>query len=257
METAGFAQSDGGAGEQPDQLPSEYRIGQRADMKRTKNVGMRGLTPFAAPYQLLPYIYSEAWQVTSKGSTMMRPLVMDFANDAEAVKQAYQFMFGKAFLVAPITEAGTTQRNVYLPKAAEWYNFWSDKRFAGGQSVLVDAPIDQIPVFVKAGSIVPVGPVVQYSDQNSNETLELRIYEGANGEFTFYEDEGDNYNYENGKFSTITFVWNDDAKTLTTNDRAGDFEGMLESRQFDVKIIGQNSIEKTVDYTGNKETLQF
>ena len=226
-----------------------WKFGQKVEDNMRKMLNLR--------YQLLPYIYSEAWQVTSKGSTMMRPLVMDFANDAEAVKQAYQFMFGKAFLVAPITEAGTTQRNVYLPKAAEWYNFWSDKRFAGGQSVLVDAPIDQIPVFVKAGSIVPVGPVVQYSDQNSNETLELRIYEGANGEFTFYEDEGDNYNYENGKFSTITFVWNDDAKTLTINDRAGDFEGMLESRQFDVKIIGQNSIEKTVDYTGNKETLQF
>jgi alpha-D-xyloside xylohydrolase len=226
-----------------------WKYGQKVEDNMRKMLNLR--------YQLLPYIYSEAWQVTSKGSTMMRPLVMDFANDAEAVKQAYQFMFGKAFLVAPITEAGTTQRNVYLPKAAEWYNFWSDKRFAGGQSVLVDAPIDQIPVFVKAGSIVPVGPVVQYSDQNSNETLELRIYEGANGEFTLYEDEGDNYNYENGKYSEITFVWNDDAKTLTINDRAGDFEGMLESRQFDVKIIGQNSIEKTVDYTGNKETLQF
>lgn len=226
-----------------------WKYGQKVENNMRKMLNLR--------YQLLPYIYSQAWQITSNGSTIMRPLVFDFANDAEAVKQAYEFMFGKAFLVAPITEAGTTQRPVYLPKAAQWYNFWTDERFAGGQTITADAPIDQIPVFVKAGSIIPVGPVVQYVNQNTNETLELRIYEGANGNFTLYEDEGDNYNYENGKFSTIAFVWNDESKTLTIDDRAGNFEGMLESRQFDVKIIGQNSIEKTVDYTGNKETLQF
>ena len=207
-------------------------------------------------YQLLPYIYSEAWQV-SQGSTMMRPMVMDFSNDAEAISQAYEFMFGKAFLVAPITEAGSIQRDVYLPKAADWYSFWTGERFTGGQTVLADAPIDQIPLFIKAGSIIPMGPVVQYSGADAYGTLEIRIYEGADGEFILYEDEGDNYNYENGKFSTITFVWNDEDKTLTINNREGAFDGMIENRQFNVKIIGQKSIENLVVYNGEKITVNF
>ncbi|HOO85145.1 MAG TPA: glycoside hydrolase family 31 protein, partial [Prolixibacteraceae bacterium] len=189
---------------------------------------------------------------------------MDFANDAEAVKQAYEFMFGKAFLVAPITEAGSIQREVYLPKAVDWYNFYTGERFSGGQTVKVEAPIDQIPLFVKAGSIMPLGPVVQYSDQDSNETLEICIYEGANGEFTLYEDEGDNYNYEDGKYSEITFVWNDDAKTLTINGRNGSYNGMNENRVFNIiKISDEFSVgtanrsDKKVKYNGAKTSIQL
>nr|HPR59354.1 glycoside hydrolase family 31 protein [Prolixibacteraceae bacterium] len=233
-----------------------WKYGQKVEDKMRKMLNLR--------YQLLPYIYSEAWQVTSKGSTTMRPLVMDFANDAEAVKQAYEFMFGKAFLVAPITEAGSIQREVYLPKAVDWYNFYTGEQFSGGQTVQVDAPIDQIPLFVKAGSIVPMGPVVQYSDQDSNETLEICIYEGANGEFILYEDEGDNYNYEDGKYSEITFVWNDDAKTLTINGRNGSYNGMNENRVFNIiKISDEFSVgtanrsDKKVKYNGAKTSIQL
>lgn len=232
-----------------------WKYGQKVEDNMRKMLNLR--------YQLLPYIYSEAWQI-SQGSTIMRPLVMDFAADAEAVNQAYEFMFGKAFLVAPITEAGSMQRNVYLPKTADWYNFWTGKRFTGGQTVQVDAPIDQIPLFVKSGTIIPIGPVVQYSGEDGYETLEIHIYEGDNGEFTFYEDEGDNYNYENGKFSTITFVWNDDAKTLTIYDRMGSYDGMIEDRVFNIKKISNkfsegaaNKYDKKVKYNGTKISIQF
>lgn len=225
-----------------------WKYGQKVEDNMRKMLNLR--------YQLLPYIYSEAWQV-SQGSTMMRPLVMDFSNDVEAVSQPYEYMFGSAFLVAPVTEAGCTQRDVYLPQAAGWYNFRTGERFAGGQTISVDAPIDQIPLFVKAGAVIPIGPVVQYSGADSYETVEIRIYEGANGEFTLYEDEGDNYNYENGKFSTITFVWNDEAKTLTINDREGSFDGMTENRQFEVKVVGREENMRLVVYDGEKILVEF
>ena len=209
-------------------------------------------------YQLLPYIYSEAWKVT-QGSTMMRPLVMDFNGDAEAVKQPFEYMFGKAFLVAPITEAGVAQRDVYLPKLLNWYDFWTGKRFEGGQTVKAEAPLDRIPLFVKAGSIVPMGPVVQHSAQDSNQELEIRIYEGGNGEFSLYEDEGDNYNYEKGQFSIILFTWDDATKTLTIADRSGSFQGMLKKRIFNVVLVKEveNMQRKSVDYQGEKTKVSF
>jgi len=142
----------------------------------------------------------------------MRPLVMDFNGDAQAVGQSFEYMFGQLFLVAPMVEAGAMQRSVYLPQVTVWYDFWTGKHFEGGKIVLADAPLDQIPLFVKAGAIVPVGPVVQHSGELMNNDLEIRIYEGANGEFTLYEDENDNYNYEKGMCSTIRFTWDDTSK---------------------------------------------
>jgi alpha-D-xyloside xylohydrolase len=207
-------------------------------------------------YQLLPYIYSEAWKVTN-GSTMMRPLVMDFSDDAQAVNQPYEYMFGKAFLVAPITEAGVVQRDVYLPKSTTWYNLWTGKYIDGGQTVQVQAPLNQIPLFVKAGSIVPVGPVVQHSAQDSNQELEIRIYEGANGEFTLYEDEGDNYNYEKGQFSTIRFAWDNSSKTLTIADRQGDYKGMVAERKFKVVRINQVETTTQMDVSYQGKTIQM
>ena len=146
-------------------------------------------------YALMPYIYSEAWQVTNNASTIMRALVMDFRDDAQAVAQPYEYMFGKSFLVAPITEAGALSREVYLPKSADWYHFKNGKQYDGGQQITVDAPLDEIPVFVKAGSVVPIGPKVQYASEKPYDNLEIRIYKGADGSFTLYEDEGDHYNY--------------------------------------------------------------
>lgn len=208
-------------------------------------------------YQLLPYIYSEAWQITENGSTMMRPLVMDFREDAEAVKQPFEYMFGKSFLIAPITEKGAMQREVYLPKMTDWYDFWTGERFAGGQTVIADAPIDKIPLFIKAGSIFPMGPVVQYAEEYNNEELEIRICEGADGEFTLYEDENDSYDYEKGMYSTITFTWDNTKKELTISDRAGTFPGMLKERKFNITSINGDQDKVLVDYDGNLTRVQL
>src|SRR5215213_6572796 len=130
-------------------------------------------------YRLIPYIYSEAWQVSKNGSTIMRPMVMDFKGDATAVGQAYQYMFGKSILVAPVTEPGVTEWNVYLPKSTVWYDFWTGKNFSGGQTIKAAAPQDKIPLFVKTGSIVPMGKLMQYTSEKPMDTLEIRIYTGA------------------------------------------------------------------------------
>jgi alpha-D-xyloside xylohydrolase len=216
-------------------------------------------------YRLLPYIYSEAWQVTKNGSTIMRPLVMDFNGDTSALNQEYEFMFGKAILVSPVTEPKVNEWKVYLPKSAEWYNFWSGEKINEGKTITTEAPIDKIPLFVKAGSIVPMGPVIQYATEK-NDPIEIRIYPGADCKFTLYEDENDNYNYEKGKYSTIIFKWDDAKKTLTIGDRKGSFPGMIAEHKFNIvrvenkKGIGINSSEtfdKVVIYNGKKVVVKL
>lgn len=206
-----------------------WKYGQQVEDNMRKMLNLR--------YQLLPYIYSEAWQVTSNGSTIMRPLVMDFANDNIAVNKPYQFMFGKAFLVAPVTEAGITQRDVYLPKQSGWFDFWTGNYFEGGQTIQAEAPLDKIPLFIKSGSIVPMGKAVQHSNQNSNKELDIYIFEGNNGELTLYEDEGNNYNYENGAFSTIKFSWNNAKQELIIGKCNGSYPGMANSRVFNLYLV--------------------
>jgi alpha-D-xyloside xylohydrolase len=205
-------------------------------------------------YRLMPYIYSEAWQVSKNGSTMMRPLVMDFSNDAKAVEQSYQYMFGKALLVAPVT-APTDTWDVYLPKSSAWYDFRTGKSFNGGQTISTAAPADKIPVFVKAGAVIPFGPEVQYAAEKKWDDLEIRIYEGANGEFILYEDEYDNYNYEKGAYSTITFSWNDIKKELSISDRKGTFPGMLTNRKFNIVMIRSKNIEANNQEKNIKEIV--
>jgi alpha-D-xyloside xylohydrolase len=189
-------------------------------------------------YRLLPYIYSQAWQVTSAASTLMRALVFDFAADPQALDVPDEFMFGPAILVSPVSDAGATSRSVYLPAATTWIDFWSGASTAGGQTVTAPAPIDHIPLFVRAGAILPLGPVVQYATEKPADPIELRVYRGANGSFTLYEDENDNYDYERGMFATIPITWNDATKTLTLGARTGSFPGMLASRIFHVVFVG-------------------
>ncbi len=209
-------------------------------------------------YSLIPYIYSEAWKISNSGSTIMRPMVMDFGDDTEAVSQPFDYMFGQSLLVAPVTEKGAVLREVYLPKSSNWFDFWTGKKFEGGQSIQAETPIDQIPVFVKAGSIIPFGEEVQYSGQSNNETLEIRVYQGADGAFTLYEDEGDNYNYEDGAFSEIELVWDDSENQLRVMDRKGNFNGMLEDRVFEVVLIKENELtKKTIEYSGEESVLKF
>ncbi|HPJ55538.1 MAG: glycoside hydrolase family 31 protein [Bacteroidales bacterium] len=211
-------------------------------------------------YSLLPYIYSTSWNVTAHRSTMMRALVMDFAHDKQALDINDEYMFGKSLLVSPVTQpmnsSPVISKDVYLPKGSDWYDFWTGEKFNGGQTIKKEVPLDIIPLYVKAGSILPIGPKVQYATEKKWDDLEIRIYEGANGEFTLYEDENDNYNYENGAYSTITFSWNDKNKSLAIGDCKGSYPGMIASRRFNIVIVGKD-LQKVVSYTGKKSLFHF
>jgi alpha-D-xyloside xylohydrolase len=228
-------------------------------------------------YSLLPYIYSTSWDVTAHQSTFMRALVMDFAADKQALDINDEFMFGKSLLVCPVTKSLYTKdgkedfstiksRDLYLPKGCDWIDFWTGEKQTGGQKISKETPLDIIPLYVKAGSILPIGPKVQYATEKKWNNLEIRVYEGADGEFTLYEDENDNYNYEKGVYSTITFTWNDAKKTLTINDRKGSFPGMLSEHKFNIvrvaksKGTGTTAVEKydkEVTYAGKKVTIKL
>jgi alpha-D-xyloside xylohydrolase len=214
-------------------------------------------------YRLLPYIYSLAWKTTSEAYTPMRPLIMDFRTDTLVVDIGDQFMFGPAFLVNPVTEAGTASRRVYLPEA-KWYDFWSGERLAGPKTIDAPAPPDRMPLYVRAGSIIPFGPEMEWSTQKPEDPIELRIYRGADGQFTLYEDENDNYNYEKGAYSTISFSWNDSTQTLTIGERKGQFPGMLQGRTFRIVLAGEHhgagiseeeKLDKLVHYAGQQLTV--
>jgi alpha-D-xyloside xylohydrolase len=214
-------------------------------------------------YRLMPYIYSLAWKITSDGYTMMRPLMMDFSADPRVKNIGDQFMFGPAILVNPVTEPAATTRHLYLPKA-RWQDFWTGEVIEGGRALNAPAPIQRIPLFVRAGSIVPMGPLVEYATQKPADPIELRIYRGADGDFTLYEDENDNYNYEKGAYATIPIHWDDAKTTLTLGQRKGQFPGMLESRSFRIVIVraghgtGYEPVaqpDKTVQYSGKPVTV--
>lgn len=233
-----------------------WKFGQQVEDNMRKMLDLR--------YRLMPYIYSEAYQVTKNGSTMMRPLVMDFAHDNSALDQPYEYMFGKAFLVAPVTEPGLKECEVYLPGNTTWYDFWTGQKFDGGRKIKTQVLLDRIPVFVKAGSVLPLGKIMQYTGQFPADTLEIRIYKGADGKFTLYEDEGDNYNYEKGLFSIIDFIWNNAKGTLIISKRIGEFPGMLKSRMFRIIAVsteagtGMNAPERfqaDVIYDGKEKTV--
>ena len=183
-------------------------------------------------YRLMPYIYSLAWKMTNEGYTLMRPLVFDFQTDANVLGVKDQFMYGPSVLVNPVMTQGATSRSVYLP-AGTWYDFWTGATTSGGAKITAQAPLSQLPLYVKAGSILPMGPAIQYATESAD-PLEIRVYPGADASFVLYEDAGDGYRYETGEHATIAFTWNDAAKTLTIGGRTGSFPGMLTSRTFNV-----------------------
>ena len=234
-------------------------------------------------YRLIPYLYSTAWQVTSNNDSYMRPLFSDFAADKKVWNITDEFLFGRSILAAPIVKAQYTEEKIirtdamtgwnhqsvsdgsaiggidftqaksttkYLPKGATWYDFWTNKQYKGGQDVTLETTLDRVPMFVRAGSILPLGPEMQYVGEKAWDNLEMRVYPGANGSFTLYEDEGDNYNYEKGQYATITFQWNDKARTLTIGERKGSYPGMLQKRQF--TIVTPNGKQKVIEYNGQK-----
>lgn len=192
-------------------------------------------------YRLMPYLYSVAWQVTSNGTTFMRPLVMDFPKDPQTIGIGGQYLFGPAIMVTPVTSANATNWQVYLPAAsAPWFDFWTGRTSPAGQQVDASAPVETLPLFVRPGSIVPMGPDIQYTSEKPADPIELRIYPGADAQFTLYEDEGDSYDYEHGKFATIPIIWNDARHTLEIGKRRGEFPGMLKDRTFNVIWVSEN-----------------
>ena len=233
-------------------------------------------------YRLIPYLYSTAWQVTSNNDSYMRPLFADFAADKKVWNMTDEFMFGRSILACPIVDPQYTEEKVirtnamtgwdrrqesgdrsqetgvnwqeaksavkYLPKGTTWYDFWTNQKYQGGKTVTLETQIDRVPMFVRAGSILPLGPEMQYVGEKAWDNLEIRVYPGANGNFVLYEDEGDSYNYEKGVFSTITFSWNDKARKLTIGARKGEFPGMLKSRQFTVVL--PDGRQQQVSYNG-------
>ena len=241
-------------------------------------------------YRLIPYLYSTAWQVTSNNDSYMRPLFADFAADKKVWNMTDEFMFGRNILACPIVDPQYTEEKVirtnamtgwdrregvrregekesgvnwsekktavkYLPKGAVWYDFWTDKSFKGGQNVTLATSFDRVPMFVRAGSILPLGPEMQYVGEKTWDQLEIRVYPGADGSFVLYEDEGDGYNYEKGAYSTIAFSWNDKARKLTIGARKGDFPGLLKSRQFTVVL--PDGHQQQVSYNGSECTISL
>jgi len=216
-------------------------------------------------YRLLPYTYSLAWKTTNESYTPMRPLVMDFRSDVRAQNTWDEFMYGPAFLVNPLTEPAATSRRVYFPNA-KWYDFWTGTSANGPREITAEAPLDQLPLYIRAGSIVPMGPDVEWSTEKPANPIELRVYRGADGEFTLYEDENDNYNYEKGVHATISFRWDDAKQTLTIGDRQGEYPGMLANRTFRVLFVRENhgvgiapddTADKVVEYSGKQIVVTF
>lgn len=237
-------------------------------------------------YRLLPYIYSLTGAVTHENGTIMRPLVMDFATDRKAILLDNEYMFGKNILVCPVTQPLYTKKvegnkgvatvaniakasspvQVYLPKGSKWIDFWTNEMIEGGREISRECPISIMPLYIKAGSILPLGPKVQYTSEKKWNDLDICIYPGANGEFTLYEDEFDNYDYEKGAFTSIRFTWDDANRTLTISDRNGSYPGMLKNRRFNLTVMkpGKQNAEtvmikadKRVSYSGKKMSFKL
>ena len=192
-------------------------------------------------YRLMPYIYSMAGATWLNDYTIMRPLVMDFTADANVNDIDDQFMFGPALMINPVTTYGARSREVYFPEGSGWYDFYTGKFLQGGQTATVDAPYERVPIFVRAGSILPVGPEMQYADEKKAENIVLYVYQGADGDFTLYEDENTNYNYEKGAYATIPMHYDEAAGELTIGARQGEFDGMLAERTFTLISVSKNS----------------
>ncbi len=201
-------------------------------------------------YRLLPYLYATAWQTTSKGYTIMRPMLMDFAHDGNALSAKHQFLFGPSILVTPVTEPGISTQAVHLPSGSDWYDFWTGARHAGGQTLAADAPFDQIPLFVRAGAIIPLGPCSQYTGEHPEAPLEIRIYPGADGTFTLYDDSGDGFAYENGARATVELKWNDRTRTLDIGARQGNYPGMPAKRQLHLVVVSPGQGAGAVETEG-------
>lgn len=209
-------------------------------------------------YKLMPYIYTLNGMAHFNDYTLMRSLVMSYTSDKNTYEIGDQFMFGPSLMVCPVYKYKAHMRDVYFPAGTVWYDYYTGKTIQGGQKISVEAPLERIPLFVPAGSILPVGPVKQYAAEKKADDIEILVYAGKDGKFSLYEDEGVNYNYEKGNYSTIAFNYNDAQAMLTIGKREGEFAGMLYNRVFRVKLIGKNGAEvKVVHYNGSKMEVKL
>ena len=244
-------------------------------------------------YNLLPYIYSTSWQVSKNDDSFMRALFMDFKDDKHTWDLGKQFMFGRSMLVCPVVNPLFTNEKyvktdeltgwnkkdskdisndwpkvnwsekkhyeVYLPAGTQWYDYWTNEKFNGGQKIMANAPLTHSPLYIKAGSILPIGQDLQFVNEKSWDNITLRVYPGANATFTLYEDEGDNYNYQKGQYTEIPMIWNDKTRTLTLETRNGSYSGMLESRNFHVLFVSSTGkvLEQTIKYNGQKVSVKL
>lgn len=242
-------------------IPREiYQFGKRGDKifdVLEKFINLR--------YHLLPYTYATAWNVTHNSGSIIRSLYAGFGQDKQGYENNTEFLFGKSFLVMPVTDKGIKSQSVYLPAGTQWYDFWTGEITDGGKSIDRATPIDILPLYVQAGSIIPWGPKVQYAAEKKWDNLTVRVYPGANGTFTLYEDQNDSYNYEKGLYATIDFVWNDKDWTLTINDQQGSFPGMIRKRTFNIVLVKPNhgnglettAADKAVAYNGGKKVVKL
>jgi alpha-D-xyloside xylohydrolase len=214
----------------------------------------------------MPYIYSLAGNTYQHDYTIMRGLMMDFPEDLKASNLNDAYMFGPSLLINPVFKYKARDRNVYLPSGQGWYDLYSGKYYKGGQQINADAPYEKMPVFVKEGSILPTGPELQYTSEKPAEPLTLFVYTGKDASFSLYEDEGTNYNYEKGAFSSIDFKYSEGSKSLTVSDRKGTFKGMLQSRNIRIIVITPKSAKAldfsqkadyTIKYTGKATVIKL
>ncbi|SDN64292.1 alpha-D-xyloside xylohydrolase [Prevotella communis] len=217
-------------------------------------------------YQLMPYLYSLAGWAHFKDYTLMRALIMDFNGDREVKDIGDQWMLGPALMACPVGYYKARNRSVYFPRQCGWYNLYTNEYIEGGQRLIVDAPYEQIPVFVRAGAIIPFGPKMQWSDEKAADLINLYVYAGQDGVFQLYEDEGTNYNYEKGLFSTIDIRYDDATRTVTIGARKGQFSGMLKTRRFNIVLITpdapqnlnlENPSGQLVEYKGKEVTVEL
>ncbi|MFP5039343.1 TIM-barrel domain-containing protein [Parasediminibacterium sp. JCM 36343] len=243
-------------------VPREiYQFGQRGDSIfdiQEKFINLR--------YSLLPYLYATAWQVTSHSGSIMRALFMDYAKDKKVYAIDNEYLYGKSILVTPVTEKGTKKQAVYLPEGTNWVDFWTGVSVHGGQTIEKPTPMNILPLYVKAGSIIPWGPKVQFAEEKKWDDLEIRVYPDADADFVLYEDENNNYNYEKGSYTEIAFHWTNTSKTLTISDRKGSFNGMLASRKFNIVLVNEKNVlgtnssakyDKVIVYNGKQVVAKF
>lgn len=205
-------------------------------------------------YQLLPYTYTLAWEARSTGMPFMRALWLHYPEDVQARSVGNQFLWGQDLLIAPVFEKDAASRRVYLPKG-DWYDWWTNDKAKGGQSITKAVDLATMPIYVRAGAIIPFDPIRQYTQQLVDEPTTLRIYKGANGQFTLYEDDGISLDYLKGNSTRTLLSWDDKAKKLTISARQQQ-KGMVSARAFRVELL-PDKVVKTVRYTGQPVTVSF